>query len=144
MEKPRISASVVDDYITTWRRARLASEWHALGWPPESLLGRIVDLGLQVLASLRATIRMTTTPQLMMPVEIDAIYVQSIIEKMPKEMRAAFEAYHLGIVRGDNCRDKPHKYRATLLAIAEKTYYRRRDAGREFIWQYLDADSKNG
>jgi hypothetical protein len=143
VEAGRVSGSVVDHDIETWRRARLGSEAHVFGWPPESLLWRIVDLGLQAIASLRCAVRMSTVPQTMIPVEMDAVRVQAIVDRMPDEMRAAFEAYHLGIVRGDSCRDKPHKYRANLLAISESTYYRRKDAGREFVGRYLDRDSKS-
>lgn len=134
-----IADTVLDDTIRTWKRVRL-SKGHELGWPPDSLLGRIVDMGLQAIAALRARIKGSTAPVTFLPVDMDAIYVQRIVDEMPYPLQSAFVAYHLGIVRGDVCRERSHKYRAELLAIHEREYYRRKDSAREYIRTRMTLD----
>lgn len=67
----------------------------------------------------------------------DAERVQALVNQMPPQYQTVFEAYHLGIIRGESCRGKPHKVRAILLGIAEKTYYRRLKWGRNYIRDWL-------
>ena len=111
--------TVVNDLIRSWRRARLSSDSGALGYPRISILGKVVEMG-------GTAIRGGNTR----PIEAesdcltDADRVQSVVNKMPEVDRSAFEAYHLGIIRGDSCKGKPHKVRALILRISKKSYER--------------------
>lgn len=128
-----VSDSVLDDMIGVWRHAR-TSGGHVQGWP-SGLLGRLVELGVHALAALRGRIGLPS----MWHEDPTPYIIQEIVDKMPRELRDVFEADYLAIVRGDSCKGEPRKYRAVLLAISEPTYYRRREAGREFVRTWLTA-----
>jgi len=78
-----------------------------------------------------ASAKGSTTP----PIDTitDAERVQKCVERLADEIRAVFEAYHIGLIRGDMClevvkgrrRTMTHKKRALLLGISERSYYTR-------------------
>jgi hypothetical protein len=98
------------------------------------MLGRLVYLGLDAMAALRGH-----RPDLSDGDEItDADVVQLIVQEMPEELRAAFEGYHIGLIRGDNCRGLPHKARALILGIPKTTYFNRVQAGRQYVQRRIN------
>lgn len=115
-----ISESSVNAFIRVWRIARMSSAGGHLGFPKVNILHVKHGLGEDETED-----------------STDAELVQSIVEQMPAEIRSAFEAYHLGIIRGENCRDKPHKWRWLVLGIDEKRYKAREYAGRNLIRNHL-------
>lgn len=122
-----VSDTVVHDLIHSWKRARLSSGI-VLGFPKSTLLGRIVEFGLAIVAGSRGKRPVSQEMGV-----TDADNVQKVVEKMPYELKSVFEAYHLGIIRDEVCRREPHNARAMMLGISYKTYKRRRDAGWCFI-----------
>jgi hypothetical protein len=128
-----VSGSVVDHWIGKWRLARLSRD---LGHDAGGFLGRLVELGpVAMLSGLFGSniLSLFFVSQL----EKDAVVVQDIVDQMPEEMRSAFVAYHLAVIRDERCRDLPHKVRARILGIPPTTYFRRVEFGREYIAQRL-------
>ena len=127
-----VSLSEADDWILVWRTARLASG-HALGWSSESIWSR--------LAEMRILIRMPKTGTANLPPDTDsdirAAAVQSIVETMPSTIRGPFEAYNIGVIRGDSCRHIPHKARALILGLDRSVYYKRIDMARAHVAEKL-------
>ncbi len=125
-----LSESATNRMIRSWRRARLSSGVAALGYPTENILEK---------AGKGRVTAYTPLPDGEMT---DAEMVQDVVDRMSGEIRAVFEAFHLMLIRGDRCRELPHKARALALAISEKTYRTRRDAGfkhcQEWLPYYLD------
>jgi hypothetical protein len=126
-----LSESTLREFLKSWKAARLSRDLRALGYPRQNVLARVMEMG--PLASVRGR---TGLP----PIEDvgDADLVQSIVEKMPRDMRSTFEAYHLGIIRQESCRDIPHKARALILGITEGMYYRRVRSGTVFLSESLE------
>ena len=132
----RPADSVVNDWINTWKLARLSKDLEAA---EGGFLGRLVELGPAAILANSFGSRVLSlffSSQL----EKDADVVQHIVDRMPDEMRSAFEAYHLAIIRGERCRDWPHKARARTLGIPPTTYFRRKDAGKAYIAARLPLD----
>lgn len=119
----RLSDTALDEAIRSWRRAR-RSYGYIRGYPTVNVLDPTWGVGT---AQAVPDVSMT-----------DADRVQRIVERMPPEIRTAFEAYHLAIVRGESCKEHGHKFRWTILAIPERTYFARVAAGRRIIAQWLD------
>lgn len=118
-----LSDSALDTVIRLWKLARLGKDVAALMYPTRNILHPEWGVGEQNCILAQA-------------VE-DAERVQAIVNDMDYEMRSAFEAYHLGIVRGDQCRNYPHHARALILAISKRTYFRRVELAREFVRRQL-------
>lgn len=135
-EQRGISKSVVDHFIALWRRARLSSDAGSLGLAGDGLLGDVVQKGPDGVAGSRGA-----TPPLSEFVT-DADRVQRIVDRMPEEIRTAFEAYHLALIRGERCKNDPHAARALILGISRPTYYRRVEFGwtivRDHVQCWLD------
>ena len=121
-----ISDSVVIAMVRAWRRARLSTGMDSLGYPAENILAKA---GMS---------RSNRPPPLPDGAVTDAEIVQTIVEKMPDEMRSAFESYHLALIRNERCRGIPHKARALMLGISISTYWLRKDAGSSFIAEWLE------
>ena len=127
------SPSVVNAMIRVWRIARLSADVNSLAFPSISVLGRVVELGPDAVAASRGAYRGEPAAQGM----TDCERVQVIVERMPGEMKATFEAYHLGIIRGDSCRGTPHKARALILGVSHTTYKGRVGAGWRFLQDWI-------
>lgn len=114
----------------TWKRARLSAGTDSLGFPRENILEK-------------AGKGRSTPPPIPDDEMTDPEIIQAIVDRMDKAMREVFEAYHLMLINGQRCRDLNHKARAKVLRIPERTYRYRRDAGfqfiREWLGTYLDA-----
>jgi len=117
------SDTVVNELIRTWRRARLSSDSGALGFPSISILGKVAEMGGVNIRGGKGSRPVEAAAECL----TDADRVQSVVTNMPESESSAFQAYHLGIVRGDSCRGRPHKYRALILGISQKTYKKRVD-----------------
>lgn len=119
-----ISETAADAMIRVWKLARLSKDDGGLYYPsinilhPKHGIGGSGDLPTQGLT--------------------DAERIQSVVNRMADEIRAAFEAYHLGLIRGQSARGWPHKARALTLGVPASTYFRRVNHGRFFIVQWLD------
>lgn len=120
----RISETAVNYFIRVWRIARTTKGADGLSYPTVNILHPEFGIG--------------SPGNILSQAIHDAERVQSIVEKMPKETRSAFEAYHLGVIRGDSCRDMDHKARWIILAISKSTYFRRVKKGRDFVHDGLD------
>jgi len=127
------SPSVVNAMIRVWRIARLSADANSLAFPSISVLGRVVELGPDAVAAARGAYRGEPAVQRF----TDCERVQGIVERMPPEMKDSFEAYHLGIIRGDSCRGSPHKARALTLGMSYSTYKVRVGAGWRFLQDWI-------
>ena len=119
-----ISASDCDARIRSWKLARLATDAWGLSYPSTNVLHPTHGIGY---ASGMPPAQGVT----------DAEQVQRIVDKMPGEMRACFEAHHLGIVRNESIRDWSDKARWLTLGLNRRTYYRRVSAGWRFVREWL-------
>ncbi len=130
-----LADTVVNHMIRVWRIARLSRELAALGYPSTNLIARCVEMG-GTDGIFSGSFRSKTPPG---PAGItDAERVQSIVNRMPRELRVVFEAYHLGLIRGDSCRKTPHKARALILGISPSTYFKRRKYAHTFLRGWLE------
>ena len=129
-----ISATVVDAMIRVWKISRLSADTGAFSMPSISILGKVVELGPDAVAASRTKNRGLEPPAQGIT---DAERVQSIVESMPPEMRTAFEAYHIGIIREESCKGVPHKARALILGISHSAYKVRVKAGWIFLQDWL-------
>ena len=129
-----ISPTVVDAMIRVWKIARLSADTGSLAFPSNSVLGKVVEIGPDAVAGARGAKRGAEPPADGLT---DAERVQSIVENMPPEMRSAFEAYHLGIIREESCWGTPHKVRALILGISHSTYKVRVSAGWRFLQDWI-------
>ena len=129
--------TTADAMIRSWKIARLSSD-SALGYPRVNILARCALYGGGVgLPVYRASFLPSERQQ-------DADLVQRIVFRMPDEPKAAFEAYHLGLIDGTKARELSHKDRAIKLGIAcRKTYYNRVNQARDFIISSLDYEFDN-
>lgn len=114
--------------VRTWRIARTTSDSCSLGYPKQNILDRCIKYG-------GTAGRGGPVPE---PVDAtDAEIIQGIVDKMPPEMRKAFEARELGLIDGQRQRHIPNKERARILGVAESTYWYRVNAGHQFISDWL-------
>lgn len=120
----KLSAQVVDSMIRAWRRARLDKDALGLGYPRTNVLHPTHGIGVG--RGLPPVGEMT-----------DAERVQKLVEQMPPEMRGSFEAFHLGVIRGESCREWDHHCRWLILGISRSTYYARVRAGWGFLQDWL-------
>lgn len=70
----------------------------------------------------------------------DADKVQTIVLKMPSELKATFEAKHLGIIDGKKTIRMPHKSRAKMLGISKSTYWKRLDSATKYVSDWIEWD----
>jgi hypothetical protein len=112
-----LSDSATAKMILSWKSARLNPGSSNLGYPTENILEK-AGKG-----------RSTSYSPLPDGELTDAEMVQKVVDRMSKEIKLVFEAYHLMLIRGKRCRELPHKLRAAALGISKSTYGRRRDAG---------------
>lgn len=125
----RVAPTVVDAMIRTWRLARLSSDSGALGLARDTIVKLAADPS--------GTRPGRTGTEAAADKLTDAERVQAIVDRMPEQYRDTFEAYHLGIIRGESCRALPHAARAPTLGISRKTYYRRERWGWGFVRDWL-------
>ena len=119
------SGRSVDLMIKAWKIARLSSGEHVLGYPRTNVLHPTHGVGVAARA-----------PELGLT---DAQKVQEVVDLMHEAMRSAFEAYHLGIIRGDNARMLPQRARAVILGIPWSTYRARCQAGWRYVQRNVEA-----
>jgi hypothetical protein len=137
-----LSDTAVDDYIRSWRIARLSKD-SSVGWGSCSIFGRLVDMGPYAAAIGRVFgSRPPLRDSMMSTFDKDAMIVQRIVHSMCDEIRGPFEAFHIGVIRGASCRGQPHKARALILGLERSTYYDRVQLGRRIlsirISEYID------
>lgn len=102
--------------LRKWRQARLNRGQGALGYPTTNILHPqhgICDDGEQG--------------------DPDVELFQRVVDRLTPELRAAFEAFHLGILHGSYCRQAPHRMRAFVLGVDKKTYRTRERVARDKI-----------
>src|SRR5690606_21872856 len=111
--------------IRNWAYARLNTD--APGWPALGFLGLIIELGpfASAIGRRRKGSQPPPSGKVARVNRRDAIMVQKVVDTMPEELRGPFEAWYLGIIRGDNCRGLPHAARAATLGLRRTTYYER-------------------
>lgn len=125
-----VSDTVVNELIRSWKRARLSTDSESLGFPRINIIAKAVEMGGTVISGGKGARPVEAAADCL----TDAERVQIVVDHMEESDRAAFEAYHLGIIRGDSCRGKPHNYRALILGISKKTYKKRVDRA----WRTLE------
>jgi DNA-directed RNA polymerase specialized sigma24 family protein len=106
----------MSDLLRKWRRARLNRGQNVLGYPKTNILHPEHGIGDE-------------DP----PNDPDVEVFQRMVERLTPELRAAFEAFHLGILHGTYCRSAPHRMRAFILGVDKKTYRTREKVAREKI-----------
>ena len=121
-----IGDTSVAEMIRAWKRARLSSDEHLLGYPSISIIAKF---------GLARSGRPAPLPE---GERTDPEIIQGIVDIMPIEMRFCFEAFHLKLIKGTRCRALPHRARAYALGVSERTYRRRVKAGYRFITTWLD------
>lgn len=117
-----VPPQTVNAKIRAWKYARLSTDGECQGFPKTNVLHPTHGVG---------------TARSMSVSEADAVEIQGIVEKMLPEIRSAFEAYYLGLIRGDTARAWGHKARWLLLGIGKTTYFARKNAGWEFVQRRL-------
>lgn len=122
----QVSASVVDDCIACWRRARLSSDAGKLGYP------RINILHAAYYPAGESDYEPHDDPA--------AETVQAIIDDMESGIRRVMEAFHLGLVNGDYCRHG-HKARWTMMGLTKEVYEARERTGWAIIREALSEKS---
>lgn len=123
------SVTAADAMIRVWRLARLANVGSGLDFP-----------SINILHPKHGVVGGDSHPAQALT---DAERVQKIVTTMPPHIRAAFEAYHLGIIREQSARSWPHKARALTLGIPATTYFRRVESGRIIVCHGLDGPDQN-
>ena len=113
-------------FLRAWKRARLSAGAEALGYPTENILSKA--------GKGRVTGRARTPDE----PPTDAELMQTIVIKMPQDMREAFEACHLCLIRGERYRGDPHVERARVLGVPKSTYWYRVDCGKKFVREWLE------
>lgn len=112
-----VSETTVHELIRKWRVARLNRDQDLLDYPrinilhPEHGIGQGDDNAI----------------------DTDVDLVQRLVERMPRDTRLIFEAFHLGIIRGQFCRQMPHARRWLSLGIDRDTYRSRERKARELL-----------
>ena len=119
------SALLVDEMLRYWKLARLSSASEDIGYPRINIL-------------VKALMGRGQPQSLPDDAITDAEIIQTIVEKMPDEMREAFEARHLALIRGRRHRGMRHKDRARILTIPLSTYWYRVSSGHRFIAIWLE------
>lgn len=119
-----ISESVVIAMVRSWRIARTSAPLAALGYATENILSKA---GKGDPGHWNPDGELT-----------DAEIVQAIVDQMPVEIKTAFEARELALIRGERCRNLPHHARALTLGIAKSTYWLRVNAALDFIRRRLE------
>ena len=118
-----VSKTVVNAMVRSWRIARLSADTGGLGYPRVNILIRaLMGRGGRIF---QADDELT-----------DADIVQKIVKVMPYEMQSVFEAYHLGLIRGERCAG-PHEERANLLGITKSVYFKRLPNATQFLARHL-------
>ena len=120
-----LSDTSYNEFIRIWRFARMTTAAESLGYPRINILikalmgrgGRRIDLQDGQVS--------------------DADIVQTIVNKMPDEMRTVYEAKLLCLIRGERCIGIPHAGRAIILGIPKSTYWHRYNSGVRFVKQWL-------
>ncbi len=115
-----ISETATNDMIRAWKRARLSRDCSQLDYPKINILHPKHGIGEDEVIE-----------------DSDAEFVQGIVDRMPGEIRSSFEAFHLGVINGEFCRRRSHKWRCWVLGIDKKQYKSRRLAGHRIIGEYL-------
>lgn len=113
------SERTVKIMVAKWRKARLEAGEHVLGYKTTNILHPTYGVGM---ARRDEELGMT-----------DAQKVQAVVEKMHGPMRATFEAWELGLIRGDNARNYSQRARALILGLDWAAYRRRYRRAVEFI-----------
>jgi hypothetical protein len=124
MEDHLACPTVVNHMLREWKLARLSGDM-TMAYPHINIIAKMMILGHGGVSGSR--VLREYFPEI---AELtDAQRVQFIVEHMQENIRGPFEAYHLGIVRGDSCRGTPHRYRALILGLEKTEYFRRVDTG---------------
>lgn len=128
-----LSPTTVNSMIRSWKKTRLSRGADSLGWPPTSIIGKVVELGPDAVAGSRGM-----RPRPVDDASItDAERVQHLVTQMPNDVRAVFEAYHLAQIGSKRFPGEPHKRRAHRLGMAYSTYKYRVNSGWHFLHRYL-------
>lgn len=106
----KASESVVNSLIDAWKRARLSRDAGSLGYPQINILHP--EYGIAGDGDIET--------------DDEAVkFVQGVVEGVTPPYRAAFEAFHLGIIRGTYCQRRPHKWRWLVLGLEKRDYFDR-------------------
>lgn len=97
---------------------------HALGYPRINIIAKM-NMGSRSTAALIDEVS-------------DAERMQMIVNKMPQDLRAVFEACHLGLIHEASYIKLSHSKRADKLGMPVRTYWRRVDSGKKFASDLLD------
>ena len=115
-----ISETTYNELLRKWRYARLNRDQGLLDYPSINILHPEHGVGGEEPDD-----------------DIDIDTFQGCVDRLPKEIKSVFEAFHLGIIRGEYCRHMPHKVRWLILGIDGKTYKSRQLTAREAIRKNL-------
>jgi len=115
-----VSDTTVNELIRKWRTARLSRDQDLLDYPsinilhPEHGIGQGEDEH-----------------------DPDVDTFQRLVDRLPPDIKAVFEAFHLRIIGGFYCRMMPHKQRARLLGIDHDLYRIRERSARDILRREL-------
>ena len=116
-----VSQTVADAMISSWKRSRLSTVSTYLGFPRLNILAKF------------GMARSGRPPPLPDGELTDAEIVQKIVERMPVEIKRAFEARHLAIIAGKRRNGMLHRDRAKILCVPVRTYWYRIECGHRMI-----------
>ena len=118
-----ISDSTFRALLRKWKHARLTRDEGTLGYPTINILHPEHGVAEGELEYDR-----------------DVDVFQSCVDRLLPELRAVFEAFHLGVVHGVYCRQIPHRVRCHRLRIGEPLYKTRERSASEIIRSQLLTD----
>lgn len=110
--------------IDRWKRARLAGGEHVQGYGTTNILHPEHGVGAPLPA-----------PELG---STDFQKVQTVVDSMHPGMRAVFEAWELGLIRGDNARRYSQRARCLILGLSWSTYKDRHDCAVRYIQMHVE------
>ena len=110
-----VSETTVYELIRKWRIARLNRDQDLLDYPRINILHPEHGIGQGDENE----------------VDTDVELIQRMVEGLPRDVRQVFEAFHLGVIRGEYCRQMPHARRWALLGIDRSTYRSRERTARQ-------------
>ena len=124
MSGEMLSVQTTRIMVAKWRKARLAGGEHVLGYPTTNVLDPTHGVGTaQRVEELGLT---------------DAQKVQEAVDQMHMPMRTTFEAWELGLIRGDNARNYSQRARALILGLTWDAYRSRYDRAFRFVQEHVE------
>lgn len=117
----------VDEALKEWARDKRRIEYGNEGWPPRSVLGKLIEEGVTGAAALKFV---QHHPEVLTG---ESLNVNRGVCKLPEDLRTVLFAHYM--VRG------PVKHKAFTLGISRDAYYRQLDKAHERLATHLEIEA---